>query len=401
MADMGRENADGQDPPGAERTLDRDPPTPPTAALGHRPRTRSQEPGGRVTGGVQFHTLTVTEVAELTDESVAVSFDVPPDLAETFRYLPGQHLVIRAEIDGGLVTRSYSICANAGSGKLRIGVKRLQGGTFSTFVTTRLRAGDTLEVMPPIGDFTLPPAPGAALHRCAIVAGSGITPVLSLVSTSLESEPDSRWTVIFGNRSAGSVMFLDELEGLKDRYPSRLHLIHVLSREETVPLLTGRIDAGRLRELFSTLVDFRSIDEWYLCGPYGMVAEAREFIESRGVPAANVHDELFFAGPPPPTVSEAETVGSVLLTFNLDGRESTVRMQPDNTILDAALAVRPELPYSCKGGMCASCKALVVRGETRMEKNYALIDEDLQRGFTLTCQAHPVGDQVVVDFDRR
>jgi ring-1,2-phenylacetyl-CoA epoxidase subunit PaaE len=349
-----------------------------------------------------FHPLTVTEVAELTDEAVAISLDVPAELTDTFRYLPGQHVVVRAMIDGRDVTRSYSICANANSGKLRIGVKRLEGGAFSMWATSRLAAGDTLEVMPPIGDFTIEPDGDAAIHRCAIVAGSGITPVLSLVSTSLEAEPRSRWTVIFGNRRASSVMFLDELEGLKDRYGPRIHLLHVLSREETVPLLTGRIDRERLEGLFSTLVDFRSVDEWFLCGPHEMVGAAREFIEGHGVEAGRVHDELFFAGPPPATaIRESDTTGSVVLTFNLDGRQSTVRMEPETSILDAALAVRPELPYSCKGGMCASCKALVVEGETTMTKNYSLVEGDLERGFTLTCQAHPVGERVVVDFDQR
>lgn len=350
---------------------------------------------------LDFHPLTVTEVSELTDEAVAITLDVPAELAGAFRYEPGQHVVVRANIDGRDVTRSYSICANANSGKLRIGVKRLAGGVFSQFATTRLAAGDTLEVMPPIGDFTLQPGAAAAKHRCAIAAGSGITPVLSLVSTTLESEQHSRWTVIFGNRRAASVMFLDELEGLKDRYGPRLHLLHVLSREESVPLLTGRIDRERLEGLFSTLVDFRSVDEWYLCGPSEMVATARTFIESRGVDSAAVRDELFFAAAPTMLMAESETTGSVELTFTLDGRESTVRMNPDTSILDAALAVRPELPYSCKGGMCASCKALVVKGETTMTKNYSLVDDDLARGFTLTCQAHPVGDRVVVDFDRR
>jgi ring-1,2-phenylacetyl-CoA epoxidase subunit PaaE len=351
---------------------------------------------------LQFHPLTVTEVAELTDESVAITLDVPQELAVTFRYLPGQHVVVRAMVDGVDVRRSYSICANALSGKLRIGVKRLGDGAFSTFATTRLRAGDVLEVMPPIGDFTIDPDPECRRHRCAIVAGSGITPVLSLVATSLEAEPGARWTVIFGNREARSIMFLDELEGLKDRHGSRLHLLHLLSREETVPILSGRIDASRLTELFHSLVDFRSIDEWFLCGPHELVTTARSFLERHGADPSSIHEEQFFAGPPPAVpVLESETTGSVLLTFTLDGRESTVRLEPATSILDAALAVRPELPYSCKGGMCASCKARVIEGEVAMTRNYALVPEDLDRGFTLTCQAHPVGDRVVVDFDQR
>lgn len=354
---------------------------------------------------LRFHALRVVEVAPLTDEAVAVTFDVPPELADTFRYLPGQHVTVRAFIDGVDVRRSYSICANAHSGKLRVGIKRLAGGAFSTYATTRLRAGDVLDVMPPVGEFTITLDPAAANHYCAIAAGSGITPVLSLVSTTLESEPGSRWTVIFGNRAARTVMFLDELEGLKDRYPDRLHLIHVLSREEApVPLFSGRIDAAKMTELFEALVDFASVDYWYLCGPYDMVQTARRFIESRGVPSDRVHDELFFAGPPepgaePPSADGGE--GSVELSFSLEGRASTVRMSPETSILDAALSVRRELPYSCKGGMCASCKAHLVEGEVRMDRNWALVDEDLEQGFILTCQSHPLTDTVVVDYDRR
>lgn len=349
---------------------------------------------------LQFHPLTVTEVTDLTDDAVAISFDVPEHLGEAFRYLPGQHMVLRAFIEGEDVRRSYSICSNANEGKLRIGVKRLDGGVFSTYATTRLEAGDVIDAMTPIGEFVIEPDPGNRAHRCAIVAGSGITPVLSLVSTTLESEPESRWTVVFGNRRAGSVMFLDEIEGLKDRYGSRLHLVHVLSQEETVPLLTGRIDEDRLRALFGSLIDFRSVDEWFLCGPYEMVTTARSFIERHGVPAEAVHDELFFAGPvePRPVASQE---GSVELIFTLDGRESTARLDPDDAILDAALSVRPELPYSCKGGMCASCKARIVDGEVEMRKNFALVGDDLERGFTLTCQAHPISHRVVVDFDQR
>ncbi len=350
---------------------------------------------------LEFHPLEVTEVTELTDDAVAISLEVPGELRDVFRYLPGQHMVFRAFIDGVDVRRSYSICSNANQGKLRIGVKRLEDGAFSTFATTRLRAGDILEAMAPIGDFVIEADAEVSAHRCAIVAGSGITPVLSLVSTTLEKEPGSRWTIIFGNRRATSVMFLDEVEGLKDRYGSRLHLIHVLSQEETVPLLTGRIDEERLRALFATLVDFGSVDEWFLCGPYEMVTAARSFIEHHGADPQSVHDELFFSGPIDVVRAPVSHSGSTEMIFTLDGRESSVRLDPETSLLDAALSVRPELPYSCRGGMCASCKAKVTEGEVEMTRNFALVEEDLSRGFTLTCQAHPRSDRVVVDFDQR
>jgi ring-1,2-phenylacetyl-CoA epoxidase subunit PaaE len=355
---------------------------------------------------VTFHPLRIAEVHPETDEAVSVTFDVPPALADEFRYLPGQHVTLRAMIDGEDVRRSYSICANAVSGALRVGIKRLAGGAFSTFATTRLNSGDTLDVMPPVGEFTLSPDPANRRHVAAVAAGSGITPVLSLASTLLAVEPQSRFTLVFGNRQARTVMFLEEVEGLKDRYADRFHLIHVLSREgAAAPLFTGRLDEDKLDELLDRVVDTASVDDWYLCGPYDMVSAARRVLERRGVAAQCVHDELFFAGPldasqlPPPPPEDEE--GTVLLSFVLEGRSSTVRMRPDTAVLDAALSVRRELPFSCKGGMCASCKARVLEGEVAMTKNFALTADDLDAGYVLTCQAHPVTERIVVDYDQR
>lgn len=354
---------------------------------------------------VEFHPLRIAEVTHETDDAVAVTFEVPPELAGAFRYLPGQHVTVRAEIDGADVRRSYSICANANTGALRIGVKRLPGGAFSTYATTRLSAGDVLEVMPPVGDFTIEPDPSAARHYAAVAAGSGITPLVSLISTTLESEPAARWTLVFGNREARSVMFLEELEGLKDRYPERFQLIHVLSREDVgLPLFHGRIDEARLGDLLDLLLPPETVDEWFLCGPFELVMTARRVLEGRGVPPTLVRDELFFAGPIDPAglpPEPEEGTGAVDLGFVLDGRMSRARMDPGTAILDAALRARPELPYSCKGGMCASCKARVIEGDAAMAKNYALTDDEVAAGFVLTCQAHPTGDRIVVDFDQR
>lgn len=352
-----------------------------------------------------FHSLRVVEVVAETDDAVSVTFDVPAELAEEYRYLPGQHVTLRALIDGHDVRRSYSICANANSGKLRVGIKKLHGGAFSTYATTELRAGDHLDVMPPVGEFTIDPDPTRARHYAAIAAGSGITPVLSLISTVLETETASRFTLVFGNRTARSIMFLEELEGLKDRYHDRFQLVHILSREGgELPLFAGRIDAAKLAELFSTVVDAASVDDWFLCGPYEMVQAARSVLEERGAAPGTIHDELFFAGPIDPASlpqePDAES-GAITLNFVLDGRSSTVRMRPETSVLDAALAVRNELPYSCKGGMCASCKARVVDGAVEMDKNFALVDEDLAAGYVLTCQSHPTTETLLVDFDQR
>ena len=351
---------------------------------------------------VEFHPLEVASVEALTDDAVAVTFDVPDHLADRFRYLPGQHVTVRADIEGHDVRRSYSVCANANQGKLRVGVKRLEGGAFSTWATTRLTPGQVLEVMPPVGEFTISPDPATAKHYAAIAAGSGITPVLSLISTTLESEAESRWTLVFGNRGANSIMFIDEVEGLKDRYPDRLHLIHVLSREQPdLDLFGGRIDHQKLEDLFARPVIFDSIDDWFLCGPFEMVKAARQVIEGRGVDPDRIHGELFFAGPVDPAslVPPDEIEGAVALRVTVGGRATETRMDPDMSILDAALRVRSELPFSCKGGMCASCKARLVDGDVRMDKNYALVDSELEAGYILTCQSHPTGESVSVDYD--
>ncbi|MEA1903294.1 MAG: 1,2-phenylacetyl-CoA epoxidase subunit PaaE [Actinomycetota bacterium] len=352
-----------------------------------------------------FHQLRVTEVSPLTDESVAVSFDVPDELSDTFSYLPGQHVTLRAMIDGEDVRRSYSICANANSGKLRVGIKKLPGGVFSTYATTVLSAGDTIDVMAPVGEFTIQPDEARARRAVAITAGSGITPVLSLISTSLETEPNASWTLLFGNRTANSIMFLEELEGLKDRYRDRFQMFHLLSREGSdVPLLSGRIDADKITTIHSRLMGGAPVDDWYLCGPYDLVMLARETLVGLGVSEEAIHDELFFAGPldlsslpPEPLPGE----GSVELTVILDGRAVDTLMTKESSILDAALRVRSELPFSCKGGMCATCKGMVEEGEVTMDKNYALIDSEVEAGYVLTCQAHPVTEKVVVRFDHR
>ena len=354
-----------------------------------------------------FHRLSVAEVRRETSESVSVTLDVPSALATEFQYLPGQHVTVRAEIDGEDIRRSYSICADAGTRRLRIGIKQLPGGRFSTYANAGLKAGDCLDVMPPVGEFTIEVDPLSSFHYAAVAAGSGITPVLSLIATTLRAEPGCSWTLVLGNRSSASVMFLEDLAALKDRYPDRFHLIHILSRErQSPPLLNGRIDRSRLEAIFAALVDPDTVDRWFLCGPYGMVREARAALEDRGVPSACIRDELFFSGPPAASDQGGARdgqpgEGDVTLTFTLDGRTSVVRMSPGSKVLDAAFAVRGDLPWSCRGGMCASCKAQVVEGEAAMEHNYALVSEDLEAGYVLTCQAVPLTERLTVDYDRR
>jgi ring-1,2-phenylacetyl-CoA epoxidase subunit PaaE len=348
-----------------------------------------------------FHALPVAALDRLTDEAVAVTFAVPEPLRETFGFAAGQHVTVRLPDDD--VRRSYSICSTpaelAATGRLRIGVKEVPGGAFSSFAVRALRAGDTVDVLAPLGHFTTAFDPGRVRNYGAVAAGSGITPVLSLIATALAVEPGSTFTLVYGNRHARSVMFAEELADLKDRYPARLQLIHVLSREPgEAELLSGRVDADRMGRLLDTLIP-ADVDEWFLCGPYGMVAEVRGVLQERGATA--VHQELFFADDVPPPVTARPTTADVgaEATIVLDGRSTTVTVAPGERVLDAALRVRPELPYACRGGVCSTCRARLVSGEVSMARNFALEPDEIAAGYVLTCQSVPVTESLVVDYD--
>lgn len=361
-----------------------------------------------------FHELMLVAMDRLTDDAYALTFAVPPDLRGTFAFRAGQHVTVRRTgPDGEDVRRSYSLCSTpeelAERGILRIGVKLIPDGAFSGLVPDGLAIGGPVSVLPPLGNFTshLPPAePAEARHYGAVVAGSGITPALSLVASILAAEPGSRFTVLYGNRYARSVMFADELSDLKDRYPDRLHLVHVLSREQAdAELLSGRLDEARLRRLLGTLLPPSDVDEWFLCGPYRMVLGARHVLDEAGVPDARVHAELFHVEESPPLPSGGDSTPAAIgeeaseVTVRLDGRTSTFTMRRDERILDQALRVRGELPFSCRGGVCSTCRARVVEGEVRMARNYALEPDELAAGYVLTCQSSPLTDRVTVDYD--
>jgi ring-1,2-phenylacetyl-CoA epoxidase subunit PaaE len=349
----------------------------------------------------EFHTLTIDRIEPVTDNSVAVTFVVPESLAETFAHEAGQHVIVKTEIDDETVRRSYSICSPSGSSELTVGIKHLDGGVFSTYANEVLSAGDTIEVTPPTGDFTVVTDAQNEGHYIAIVAGSGITPVLSMISSVLETESASRFTLIYGNRDGRSVMFLDELDALKNRYPDRFVMIHILSREShAIELFEGRIDEEKLVQLFSTVVDAGTATDWYLCGPSGIVQAARTVLAAGGVPEDNIHDELFFAGDDAAAVAVSDDLIGSEVKFTLNGRTSTVIVDPDGApILDHALAVRPDAPFSCRSGACASCRARVTEGEVVMDKNWSLNQEEVDAGQILTCQSHPVSDVVEITYD--
>lgn len=338
-----------------------------------------------------FHKLTVASVERLCSDAAAVTFEVPPSLAADFAFAPGQYLTLR----NGDERRSYSICAPAG-GPLRIGVRRVDSGLFSTWLVDRVQRGDVLEVLPPLGNFT----PSGGSHHGLVVAGSGITPALSIAASVLAG--GARVTMLYGNRRADTVMFAEELADLKDRYPARFQLVHVLSREpRDVELFTGRLDAAKLRALFSTVVPWADVDAWWLCGPYGMVRDAEDVLASLGVDPAAVHHELFYVDepPPPPRRAESSSVASSVATVILDGRSTEVPLPADVPILDAAQRVRADLPFACKGGVCGTCRARVVSGEVEMRRNYALEPREVEAGFVLTCQSFATTPAVTVDYD--
>ncbi|SDJ83714.1 ring-1,2-phenylacetyl-CoA epoxidase subunit PaaE [Actinopolyspora mzabensis] len=347
-----------------------------------------------------FHTLRVAEVERLCDDAVAVTLDVPAELAAEFDFLPGQSLTLRRREADGEHRRSYSICSARGT-RPRIGVRLVPEGLFSGWLTGGIEVGDEVEVMPPTGRFT--PDLTVAGRHVLVAAGSGITPVLSVAATLL-AETESAVTVIYGNRRSDTVMFADELADLKDRYPSRFELVHVLSREpRESELVSGRLDAERLRGLLGTLVPLDGSEHWWLCGPYGMVEDAGAVLAELGVPGERVHRELFYVDDVPPEPvrhEEGDYEGEVARgRVTLDGRTTEVALPTDTPVLDAAQRVRSDLPFACKGGVCGTCRARITDGQVRMRRNFALEDSEVESGFVLTCQSIPVTEEVAVDYD--
>ena len=353
----------------------------------------------------KFHRLPVARVERETRDAVAITFAVPEALAPTFRYQQGQHLTLRADIGGADVRRSYSICSAVQDGALRIAIKRDPGGVFSTWANEALKAGDTIDVMPPLGHFNVPLDKSATRHYLAFAAGSGITPLLSIIKNTLAVEPESRFTLVYGNRASGTVMFRDELAELKDRYLGRFNLVHVLSREaQDIELMHGRIDRAKADALLAQWIPLADIDTAFVCGPEGMMEAVIGALKARGLSDAKIKVERFAASIPRHThvaqVAPEPGHTECEVTVTIDGVTRTFILEKSKeNILEAGLRNGIELPYSCKGGVCSTCRCRLTEGEVDMDVNFALEDYEVARGFILSCQSYPVTDRVSITFD--
>jgi ring-1,2-phenylacetyl-CoA epoxidase subunit PaaE len=355
---------------------------------------------------VHFHTLKVKQVKKETDDCVSIAFDIPAALQKDFAFSHGQNITIRKNIDGEEIRRSYSICTAPFENELKVAVKKVDTGKFSSFANSALKAGDELEVLPPTGKFNTILQSGNRKEYLAFAAGSGITPVISIIKTTLQTEPHSNFTLILGNRSRASIIFFEELEGLKNKYLQRFNFINILSREKTdAPLNSGRIDTGKLTEL-TKLIKYNSIDEFFICGPEEMIFCVKDFLETQQIDKNKIHFELFTTPGQKQGVSRTPLAAGLQgatskITVKLDGRsfDFDLAFSSNTSILDAALKEGADLPFACKGGVCCTCKAKLLEGEVEMDVNWGLEHEEVQQGFILTCQSHPKTEKLMVDFD--
>jgi ring-1,2-phenylacetyl-CoA epoxidase subunit PaaE len=352
----------------------------------------------------RFHRLAVSNLRRESADAVSLTFAIPRDLADDYSFAPGQYLTLRTTMDGEEVRRSYSICSGPDDGELRIAVKKVDGGAFSNWAADELKSGDELDVMTPTGRFGIAHAPGEARVYVGFAAGSGITPILSIVKGVLAREPDGRFFLFYGNRSTGGMLFREALEELKDRFMQRLSVFHVISGEEQdIPILHGRLDGDKVRVLLRSLVPASSVDHVFICGPAGMSEDIEATCRDIGIAEERIHVERFvseFGGRPrPKAVVQGTAPPKAMASLIIDGKRRDVPVAEDESILDAALRAGMDLPFACKGGMCSTCRAKLVEGDARMEVNYSLEPWELNAGFILTCQARPVSDKVVVDYD--
>ena len=356
---------------------------------------------------IEFHKLKIADIRRETPEAVSIAFAVPPELSDYYRFSPGQHLTLRQECDGQDIRRSYSICAGLDDGELRVAVKKVEGGVFSTLCNDAIRPGDMIEVMTPQGRFGVMPDPDASRNYLAIAAGSGITPILSLLRSTLTREPNSRFAVIYGNRTSKNILFKEALEDLKDQFLGRLVVHHVLSREQQdIELFNGRVDAGKVETLLKSFAPADQIDHAFLCGPGAMIEEAKTTLLRLGTPEPNLHIEYFSTDGLPVATRRAADANATSkdkpvahARITLHGSAYDVPMLDGETVIDAGERAGLEMPYSCRGGMCCTCRAKLVSGEVDMALNYSLEPWEMEAGYVLTCQARPLTKDIVVDYD--
>jgi ring-1,2-phenylacetyl-CoA epoxidase subunit PaaE len=362
-----------------------------------------------------FLPIRIVAVRRETDEAISVTLAIPDDARETFQFKPGQNLIVRQMFDGEELRRNYSICSGPGDPYLRIAIKRIADGRFSIWANETLKAGDTLDVMPPQGRFVLPAGDGSPRRVVALAAGAGITPIIAMVKHVLAHEPDTTFTLVYGNRAPETILFREELEDLKDRHLGRFNLLHVLSRNEerSAPLFEGRITGEKVKALSEKLFRPEETAHVFLCGPGSMIKDARGALFDLGFGREQVHHEFFApAGgrPSPPRTlrgegqrtparAEPPTEGTQAVAI-LDGIRHRFVVPPGGGVVDAALAAGVRVPYACKGGMCCTCRAKLVEGEATMKVNYSLEPWEMERGFILTCQAVPKSDRIVLDYDQ-
>jgi ring-1,2-phenylacetyl-CoA epoxidase subunit PaaE len=356
-----------------------------------------------------FHSLTIADIRKETPECISVVFEIPESLTEAYRFRHGQNITLKTVVDGEELRRSYSICSSPGDKELRIAIKKMQDGRFSTWANTTLKKGDVLEVLPPTGKFYTELDPAHKKHYLAFAAGSGITPILSIIKTTLAIEPNSHFTLVYGNRNRASIIFKEQLEALKNVFMSRFVVHHILSREKTDAAINyGRINAAKGKQLTEKLIDIRAIDDFFLCGPEEMIFEMKDWLEQEGIDKKKVHFELFTTpgqktGTHRSEEEKAAFTGKLSkVTVKVDGIAFDFDLPYDgDALLDAALKQGADLPFACKGGVCATCRAKVIEGAVSMDNNYALEPDELEGGFVLTCQSHPRSEKLVVDFDAR
>ncbi|MEK0162357.1 1,2-phenylacetyl-CoA epoxidase subunit PaaE [Phaeobacter sp. A36a-5a] len=355
----------------------------------------------------RFHDLEVTDVRKTIRDAVVVTLKPVNGAAEAFDFIQGQYLTFRRDFDGEELRRSYSICAGKGEGILQVGIKRVDGGAFSTWANTELKAGDTLQAMAPMGTFFTPLDGTAEKHYLGFAGGSGITPVLSILKTTLAAEPKSSFTLVYANKGVNTIMFREELEDLKNLYMGRFNVIHVLESDaQEIDLFTGLVTEGKCAQLFEHWIDIQSVDTAFICGPEPMMLGIAAALRTAGLSDSQIKFELFASAQPgrakrkATATDAASSANQTKAAITLDGATQTIEMGKDMTLLDAALENAMDAPYACKAGVCSTCRCKVLEGEVEMVANHALEDYEVEKGYVLSCQAYPLSDQVVVDYDQ-